>query len=162
MDARIVLRSAAFADGKPIPKRHAGEGENVSPPLTWTGLPEGTRSLALICDDPDAPSPEPWVHWVLYNIPADATGVPEGLPPVLRLADPPGAMQGRNSWASGQTIGYRGPLPPPGHGVHRYYFRLYALGEKLSLQPGLTKKELLAEIKGRVLAEGAWMGTYQR
>ncbi len=159
---RIELSSVAFSNGGPIPRRRTGEGEDLSPRLAWSGLPEGTRELALICDDPDAPTPEPWVHWVLYKIPADTTGLPEGVPKDKRLQLPAGALQGKNSWTAGQTIGYRGPMPPVGHGVHRYYFRLYALNTKLAAESGLSKTALLNAMSRYVLGEGRLMGTYQR
>lgn len=158
----IKLSSPAFQSGKPIPKKYTGEGEDLSPPLEWSGLPEGTQELALICDDPDAPSPEPWVHWVIYKIPLNVTKLPEGIPSTPRLSDPPGAVQGKNSWTSGKTIGYRGPMPPPGHGRHRYYFRLYALDSKLEMEPGATKKQLLAAMQGHILGQGELVGVYER
>ncbi|MGO8751755.1 MAG: YbhB/YbcL family Raf kinase inhibitor-like protein [Thermoguttaceae bacterium] len=160
--AKIRLSSPAFADGQPIPKRHTGEGEDLSPPLAWSELPEGTRELVLICDDPNAPAAEPWVHWVLYKIAPDVAGLPEGITKEKRPAQPPGAVQGRNSWTTGQTIGYRGPMPPVGHGVHRYYFRLYALNTRLTVESGLTKKAILNEMGRHILGEGQLMGTYQR
>jgi Raf kinase inhibitor-like YbhB/YbcL family protein len=158
----IQLTSPAFAEGQPIPRKYSGEGEDVSPPLSWSGLPPETKELVLICDDPDAPTAEPWVHWVIYKIPPDVAGLPEGVPPVPRLKQPPGALQGKNSWPAGQTIGYRGPLPPPNHGRHRYYFRLYALQAKLVMEPAKDKNTVLEEIGDHVLAEGQLMGTYQR
>ncbi|MCS7306079.1 MAG: YbhB/YbcL family Raf kinase inhibitor-like protein [Thermoguttaceae bacterium] len=158
----MELSSSAFRAGGPIPRRYTGEGEDVSPPLEWKGVPEGTKEFALICDDPDAPTPEPWVHWVLYKIPATVSNLPEGLPKTLQLSEPPGAMQGKNSWTSGQTIGYRGPMPPPGHGVHRYHFTLYALDAPLNIQPGETKKNLLKKMEGHILATATLIGTYQR
>ncbi len=158
----IELKSAAFANGAVIPKKYTGEGEDVSPPLSWSGVPAGTKELALICDDPDAPTSEPWVHWVIYKLPPDLAGLPEGVDKAPRLKNPPGALQGKNSWMSGQTVGYRGPLPPPGHGVHHYHFRLYALEARLAVEPGLSKKTLLGEMAGHVLAEGELVGTYAR
>jgi len=158
----IELRSTAFAEGEPIPTKYTGEGQDVSPPLTWSGLPAGTRELALVCDDPDAPTAEPWVHWVIYKIPGDVAELPEGVAKTPHLKQLSGAIQGKNSWPSGQTIGYRGPMPPPGHGRHRYYFKLYALDVKLVLEPGATKTQLLTEISGHVLGEGQLMGTYER
>jgi Raf kinase inhibitor-like YbhB/YbcL family protein len=158
----IQLTSTAFADGAPIPRKYTGEGDDVSPALAWSGLPPDTQELALVCDDPDAPTPEPWVHWVIYKIPADATRLPEGVSKTATLKTPPGALQGKNSWPAGQTVGYRGPMPPPGHGRHRYFFKLYALRSKLTVQPGLSKKQLLAAMAGQILGEGQLMGTYQR
>ena len=158
---KIQVTSTAFAEGQPIPEKYTGQGADVSPPLSWSGVPDGAKELLLICDDPDAPSAEPWVHWVIYKIPATASGLPEGIGKKARLANPAGAFQGKNSWPSGQTIGYRGPMPPPGK-PHRYYFKLYALAAKLPVEPGLTKKALLQEIQDHVLAEGQLMGTYER
>jgi Raf kinase inhibitor-like YbhB/YbcL family protein len=158
----IEVTSTAFEQGQPIPKKHTGDGADLSPPIVWSELPEGTKELALICDDPDAPSSEAWVHWVIYKIPADLGGLPEGVAKDARLKQPKGALQGKNSWSTGQTIGYRGPLPPPGHGKHRYFFRVYALDAPLVAEPGLTKKQLLDEIQDHVLAQGELMGTYER
>lgn len=158
----IELTSTALANGQPIPKKYTGEGEDVSPPLAWSDLPEGTKELALICEDPDAPTEEPWVHWVVYKIPATIKGLKEGISPKPRLTQPAGMLQGQNSWKIGQTIGYRGPMPPPGHGPHRYYFTLYALSVHLVVEPGLSKQVLLKEIENHVLATGELMGTYQR
>lgn len=159
---KIEIASTAFAEGKPIPKKYTGEGADVSPPLSWDTLPEGTKALALICDDPDAPTPQPWVHWVIYNIPANAKGLPEGVAKDAELKEPPGAMQGKNSWPTGQTIGYRGPMPPPGHGTHHYHFKLYALDGPLSIGPGVDKKTLLEKMAGHVIGQGQLIGTYAR
>ena len=157
----IDITSSAFKHGDPIPKKYTGEGVDVSPPLTWKNVPAKAKELVLICDDPDAPTEEPWVHWVIYKIPAGETGLPEGVPRDLRLKHPTGAMQGRNSWPK-DNVGYRGPMPPPGHGTHHYYFRLYALDGHLTIEPGVTKKQLLEEIRDHILAEGVLMGTYER
>jgi Raf kinase inhibitor-like YbhB/YbcL family protein len=155
----MALRSDAFADGQVIPRRYTADGEDLSPPLNWTGVPQGTQELALIVDDPDAPRAEPWVHWVLYKIPADVQALPEGLPPTPTLDFPPGARQGKNSWG---TYGYRGPAPPRGHGTHHYHFRLYALDAPLATAQGLDKQGLLKAMKGHVLAEAELVGTYER
>lgn len=157
----IRVTSTAFTEGQPIPKKYTGEGQDVSPPLAWSNLPAGTKELLLICDDPDAPTDEPWVHWLIYKIPADLTGLPEGIPRDARLKSPKGALQGKNSWPK-DNIGYRGPMPPPGHGTHHYYFKLYALEGHLPVEPGLDKKTLLREIQGHVLGEGQLIGTYER
>ena len=157
----IVLTSTAFAEGQPIPPRHTGDGEDVSPPLRWSALPQDARELALICDDPDAPREEPWVHWVIYKIPANVTGLPEGVAKDLRPVDPAGSTQGRNSWPDGQNTGYRGPAPPKGK-PHRYFFKLYVLDKALPDKPGMTKKELLEAMSGHVIGIGELMGTYQR
>lgn len=157
----IELTSTAFDQGKPIPAKYTGEGEDVSPPLRWANVPEGTRELALICDDPDAPREEPWVHWVIYKLPADIAGLPEGIEPKPELTGPVEALQGKNSWPSGRTIGYRGPMPPPGK-PHRYFFKLYALDTELDAEPGLSKDTLLAKMKNHILGTGQLMGTYKR
>jgi Raf kinase inhibitor-like YbhB/YbcL family protein len=157
----IQVTSSAFTQGHVIPKKHTGEGTDVSPPLSWSNLPEKTKELALICDDPDAPNGD-WVHWVIYKIPADAKGLPEGVPRKSRLKEPAGTVQGKNSWPDAEATGYRGPFPPPGHGVHHYHFKLYALDAPLEAEPGLTKRALLEKMEDHVLAEGELMGTYQR
>jgi hypothetical protein len=147
----MTVTSAAFQQGQRIPRKHTGEGEDVSPPLAWTGAPAETKEFALICDDPDAPTPKPWVHWVAYQIAAATTSLAEG--------NAGGALEGRNGW--GKT-GYRGPMPPPGHGVHRYFFRVYALDQALGLKAGASKEQLLAAMQGHLLAQGELMGTYER
>ncbi|MFZ1932702.1 MAG: YbhB/YbcL family Raf kinase inhibitor-like protein [Thermoguttaceae bacterium] len=154
----IEITSSAFSQGQPIPKKYTGEGIDASPPLRWSNLPSGTKELALICDDPDAPRPKPWVHWVIYKIPADAKGLPEGVPHGRKLKEPAGALQGENSFPA---TGYGGPMPPPGK-PHRYYFKLYALDAPLQVEPGLEKDALLAKMKGHVLGQGELMGTYKR
>ncbi|MBI3838097.1 MAG: YbhB/YbcL family Raf kinase inhibitor-like protein [Planctomycetia bacterium] len=159
----IKLQSSAFADGRPIPKIHTEDGSDISPPLAWENVPAGTRELALVCDDPDAPTTEPWVHWVIYKIPGDLRVLKESIPPQPQLQkDPAGAMQGRNSWTSGRTTGYRGPAPPPGHGTHHYHFRIYALDAALPLEPRSDKPALLRAIHGHVLGQGLLIGTYGR
>ncbi len=157
----IEVTSTAFSQGQRIPQKYSGQGADVSPPLSWSGLPEGAQELVLICDDPDAPTAEPWVHWVVYKIPIEMDGLPEGIERKARLKQPRGVLQGTNSWPAGQNVGYRGPMPPPG-GEHRYFFRLYALEARLVIEPGLNKQRVLEEIKNHVLAEGKLMGTYQR
>lgn len=158
----MKIASEAFRDGDSIPRRYTGDGEDVSPPLAWEGVPAETKELALVCDDPDAPTPQPWVHWVLYEIPADVSRLPEGLPRRAVLASPIAALQGCNSWPKGATVGYRGPAPPPGHGTHHYRFRLYALDAPLTAPAGLDKAALLELIEGHVLAEAEMVGTYRR
>ena len=158
----IRLCSTAFTDGQVIPKQHTGDGQDLSPPLAWESLPEGVKELALICDDPDAPTVEPWVHWVLYKLPPTVRALPVGISGSSRLESPVEALQGRNSWSSGRTIGYRGPAPPPGHGVHHYRFQLYALDCELALHPGVDKRTLLKAMHGHILGQGELVGTYQR
>jgi Raf kinase inhibitor-like YbhB/YbcL family protein len=155
------VTSEAFALGKTIPPKYTGEGEDRSPPLTWGGAPEGTRAFAVIVSDPDAPAGT-WHHWVLYNVPGDVTELPEGLPREAVLQVPAGARQGRNSWPSG-NVGYRGPLPPPGSGPHRYYFSVFALDAPLALDPAeATAEALQTAMADHVLAEAQTMGIYER
>ena len=158
----ITIRSPAFAPGAVIPKDHTGDGKDLSPPLAWEGLPEGTKELALVCDDPDAPTPEPWVHWLLYKLSPTVTELAADIPTGARLETPVRACQGRNSWSSGRTIGYRGPAPPPGHGVHHYHFKLYALDCELNVNPGLDKDTLLKALDRHILGQAELVGTYQR
>ena len=155
----FTIRSSAFADQARIPKRFTGDGEDVSPELSWSGVPAGAKELALICDDPDAPTPEPWVHWVIYKIPTTATGLRENIPKTGSMSEPAGAMQGVNSWG---TIGYRGPAPPKGHGVHHYHFKLYAVDTALNVAAGVDKKKLLSAMQGHIVAQGELVGTYER
>jgi Raf kinase inhibitor-like YbhB/YbcL family protein len=151
----LTLTSPAFKDGQPIPQKFTCQGADVSPALQWTAAPPSTKSLVLICDDPDAPAGT-WVHWVLYNLPPRATGLPEGVPTAETLNN--GARQGVNDF---KRLGYGGPCPPPG-GPHRYFFKLYAVAADVPLKPRATKAEVLRAIAGHVLAEGQLMGTYQR
>jgi hypothetical protein len=155
----LIIRSSAFSDQARIPKRFTGDGEDVSPELSWSGVPAGAKELALICDDPDAPTPEPWVHWVIYKIPTTATGLRENVPKTGSISEPPGAMQGVNSW---NAIGYRGPAPPRGHGVHHYHFKLYVVDTALNMPAGVDKKKLLSAMQGHIVAQGELVGTYER
>lgn len=156
----MSIRSSAFPNGQPIPRKYTGDGADVSPPLAFAGVPVGAKSLALIMDDPDAPTPPPWVHWVIWNLPPDLSGLPEGVPDNPILEQPAGAKQGSNSWGS-NVIGYCGPSPPSGK-VHRYFFKLYALDTLLDLTPGKDKAALLKAMQGHVLAEAQWVGTYKK
>lgn len=151
----LELESTSFVNGKFIPAKYTGEGENVSPPLTWSGVPEGTKSFALISDDPDAPMGT-WVHWVLYDIPAEKRSLPEKIKKDKVLDD--ASKQGKTSFMS---VGYGGPYPPPG-APHRYFFKLYALDKKLNLLPGITKEELLEAMEGHIVGEAELMGKYKR
>jgi Raf kinase inhibitor-like YbhB/YbcL family protein len=155
----LIIRSPAFSNGQPIPRRHTGDGEDLSPPLSWSGIPASARELAMIVDDPDAPTKEPWVHWVIYLLKPTEEGLVEGVPPVISPSFPAGAIQGKNSWGS---VGYRGPAPPKGHGVHRYFFKLYAFDRPLNLPEGLDKKGLLKAIEGHIVDQAELLGTYQR
>lgn len=147
----IRITSKAFIHEGMIPARYTCDGEDISPEIIWKNVPEGAQTLALICDDPDAPS-KTWVHWVAYNIPVSDTCLPAGM-----KADAENCCQGMTDFG---RIGYGGPCPPGG--VHRYFFRMYALDCKLDLKPGATKKELLQAMEGHILAQGELMGTYQR
>lgn len=158
----LTLTCSRFANGESVPQKYTGDGEDMSPPLAWQGAPQGTKEFALVCDDPDAPSPQPWVHWVIYKIPPKVNELPENVPPRSRIESPISAFQGRNSWSSGRTIGYRGPAPPPRHGTHHYHFKLYALDMELDVQPGIDKTSLLKAMQGHVLAEAEVVGTYHR
>jgi Raf kinase inhibitor-like YbhB/YbcL family protein len=158
----ITVTSEAFKSEAAIPKKFTEDGSDVSPSLRWQGVPDGTKELAIICDDPNAPTAEPWVHWVLYKISADVSELPEGVPADAEPKSPVGARQGKNSWKIGRNVGYRGPAPPKGHGVHHYHFRIYALDAPLSLAASADKRELLAAMKGHVWAEGELVGTYER
>lgn len=157
----LHIHSTAFAENQAIPQKYTEDGEDASPPLAWDEPPQGTRELALICDDPDAPTKEPWVHWVIYKIPAATTSLSEHIATQAKLEAPAGALQGRNSWPSGRTTGYRGPAPPPGK-VHHYRFHLYALDAPLAAEPQCTKTQLLHAMQGHVLGEGILQGTYRR
>jgi len=150
----IKITSTAFSEGSMIPKRYTCDGEDISPPLGWSGVPEGTKSLALICDDPDAPMGI-WVHWVLFNIPASVKDLPDSLPPAEALEN--GAKHGENDFGK---LGYGGPCPPGG--THRYYFKLYALDMQITLKSGITKAQLLKAVEGHILAEGQLVGKYKR
>src|SRR4051794_33884318 len=151
----IVLKSPAFEEGRPIPPKYTGDGQDVSPPLTWSGVPHGTRSLVLLCEDPDAPRGT-WAHWVLFNLPPESRQLDEGAPAQPTL--PSGASHGTNDFGK---LGYGGPAPPPGK-KHRYYFKLTALNSTLDLAPGAKRADVLAAMEGHVLAEGWLMGTYAR
>ena len=153
------LMSPAFDFSEQIPKIHTGDGEDCSPALQWENAPEETKSFVLIMDDPDAPVGT-WVHWVLYDLPATLTELPQGVPKTE--AGPGGSSHGV-CWGVDkfERVGYHGPLPPPGR-PHRYFFKLYALNRILGLKPRATKAQLLAAFSGHVVTEATLMGTYQR
>ena len=151
----LRLSSNAWKHGERIPTRHTADGEDLSPPLVFEGAPPGTAAFALICDDPDAPAGT-WVHWVVYDLPGNVTGLPEGVRRDPRLPD--GTQQGRNGW---NRIGYNGPSPPRGR-PHRYRFRLYALREPLRGKPGLTASEVERAARDRAIESATFMGTYGR
>jgi Raf kinase inhibitor-like YbhB/YbcL family protein len=145
----LQLTSRAFNEGQPIPTRYSCEGENASPPLTWESLPDGTRSVALIVHDPNAPIGD-FVHWVGWNIDPEAGGLDEG-------AHAP--VEGANGFGED---GYGGPCPPPGDGAHRYFFELFALDTELDLEPGASRDQLEDAIEGHVLGGAELVGTYER
>lgn len=157
----MKIVSKAFSKSGPIPTRYTGEGEDISPPLDWSDVPERCRSFALLCDDPDAPGRSleyPFCHWIIFNIPSDVRGLPEGIPPVGQVQIPVSAIQGKNSFGE---IGYSGPLPPRGTGVHRYLFRLYALDTELEFGPGVERAPVLAAMTGHILDTAELVGTYE-
>lgn len=153
----IELRSDAFGSDEPIPERYTRDGENVSPPLRWSKLPEGTRELAIIVDDPDAPTR--FVHWIAYKIPPEAGGLPEGVQRRPSARQAAVGAQGRNSF---RNVGYDGPAPPRGDGAHHYHFHVYALDEPLPGKDSLDERALRAAMRGHVLDEGELVGTYER
>lgn len=154
----LKITSPAFEDGGPMAAKYTCEGQDIAPPLQWEGIPDGTRSLALIMDDPDAPDPAApkmtYVHWVLYNLPPDAGGLPEG---VTSSNLPAGTLEGVNDW---RRTGYGGPCPPIGR--HRYFHKLYALDVVLENLKQPTKKRLLEAMEGHVIAQAEVVGTYQK
>lgn len=154
----LTLKSSAFDNGNPIPAKYTCEGEDISPPLTWEGVPQTARSLVLIVDDPDAPDPKApkmtWVHWVLYNIPPDVSSLSEGM---TSAKLPPGAKEGLNDW---KRMGFGGPCPPIGR--HRYFHKLYALDTVLEEMNKPTKAKVEAAMKGHVIAQTEFVGTYQK
>lgn len=151
----FTLTSSAFGAGAAIPAQYTCKGADTSPALEWGGSPAAAASFAMIMDDPDAPAGT-WVHWVLWNVPAKAHTLPQGVPKREQLGD--GSLQGRSSF---KKIGYNGPCPPAGQ-THRYFFRLYALDTKLSLAAGASRDQLDAAMKGHVLAQAEYMGTFHK
>ena len=151
---KMEIKSSAFNEGSIIPGKYTCDNIDISPPLEWSQVPDGTKTFALICDDPDAPMGT-WVHWVLFNLPGNILALSENVPKLEILKN--GARQGKNDFGK---IGYGGPCPPGG--THRYYFKIYALDKELDAKPGITKKELLKAMEGHILAEGQLMGRYKR
>ena len=151
---QMEIISSAFDEGTMIPKKFTCDDLDISPPLKWSKIPEGTKTFAIICDDPDAPMGI-WVHWIVFNLPANINELSEDIPPLETLPD--GAKQGRNDFGK---IGYGGPCPPGG--THRYYFKIYALAKVLNVEAGITKSELLKAMEGNILSEGQLMGRYKR
>ncbi|HEY3249967.1 MAG TPA: YbhB/YbcL family Raf kinase inhibitor-like protein [Ignavibacteria bacterium] len=150
----IKIKSAVFEEGGMIPKKYTCDGENISPPLSWADAPDGTKTYALICDDPDAPAGT-WVHWVMYNMPANTKELSEAVSAKKNIDN--GAIQGINDF---RKTGYGGPCPPGG--THRYFFKIYALNTSLDLRGDVTKDQLLSAMSGHILAEGQLMGKYSK
>jgi Raf kinase inhibitor-like YbhB/YbcL family protein len=148
------ITSTAFTQGNPIPAVYTCTGRKISPPLAWNNAPAGTQSFALIVDDPDAPGGT-WTHWVIYNIPSTEVGLAEDNQPLERLGN--GSLSGKNSWGK---VGYGGPCPPSG--MHRYFFKFYALESALSLSSGATAAQLVQAMQGHILATAELMGTYSK
>ncbi|HEX3645938.1 MAG TPA: YbhB/YbcL family Raf kinase inhibitor-like protein [Vicinamibacterales bacterium] len=158
---RIAVTSPTLKADEPMPRDYTPDGRNLSPPLSWSNLPAATREIAVVCEDPDAGNPPPFVHWVIYKIPATATGLPEGIPIDPAAAMPSeigGAIQGVSGFR--RPI-YRGPAPPPGK-PHHYHFVVYALDADLGLKPGLSRGDLLAAIDGHVIGRGELVSIYER
>lgn len=147
----LTITSSVFEHGGRIPSRHTCEGEDLSPALQWSRSPEHTTELALVCHDPDAPLTMGFTHWIVYGIPPDITGLDEGVTGAF--------VEGRNSFGE---LGYRGPAPPPGHGVHHYYFHLYALSSRLRAAPGVSREELLALADAHIMEQARVVGTFSR
>ena len=154
-EPRMELKSSVLKEGANIPRKHTCDADDVSPLLSWDNAPAGTRAIALIADDPDAPGGT-WVHWVIYDLPADTKELAEGVAKTETLER--GAKQGVNDF---RRVGYSGPCPPPGL-PHRYFFKLYALDAPTNLKPRATKQQLLDAIKGHILSEAQLVGRYQR
>ena len=154
--AKLVIESSAFKAGAVIPAKHTRYGANISPALNWSGIPKEAKELVLICDDADAGE---FTHWLMYAIPAETKGLAEGLSRKPTLDTPKGACQGKNDF---DGVGYGGPEPPSGTGVHRYRFKLFALDANLKLEPGISKSTVLKAMEKHIVAEGELMGTYKR
>ena len=150
----IKVTSSAFAEGALIPAKYTCDGEDISPPLQWDSVHDGTKTIALISDDPDAPMGT-WVHWVLFNLPAETRELQENIPPVETL--PNGAKQGKSDFG---RIGYGGPCPPSG--THRYFFKIYVLDTEIDLPAGAKKAQLVKAMEGHILAQGQLIGKYKR
>jgi Raf kinase inhibitor-like YbhB/YbcL family protein len=155
----LTVSSSAFTDGQPIPEEYTAYGKGRSVPLSWSSLPSGTRSIAVVMDDPDAKGPRPFVHWLIYNIPAETKSLDAGLPTKPRLDTPKGALQGSNST---KATGYFGPRPPQGDPPHHYQIKVYALDEALKIDPGADEDKLLEAMKGHILGQGQVVGTVQK
>jgi Raf kinase inhibitor-like YbhB/YbcL family protein len=159
LDMALILRSPAFQNDREIPIVYTGEGENISPPLEWSNVPRDVREFVLICDDPDNSGDNEFVHWLAYRISPETTMLPAGVVPTEQLLVPVRMDQGRNSAGK---IGYVGPLPPVGHGVHHYVFKLFALNEELGTPPGANRSELENAMEGHIVDAAQLIGKYER
>ena len=157
--AALRVSSPGFADRRPVPDVYAAEGQNVSPPLSWSAGPAGTQSYAVLMEDPDVSDDPPFVHWLLYDVPASVTRLDEAVPGGPAPPVPDGARQGRNEYGS---LGYYGPRPPKGDPAHAYHVQVFALDRVLGLPFGATRAEVLDAMRGHVLAAGETVGTYER
>jgi len=155
----VTVSSPAFKDGQTIPEEFTAYGKGKSVPLSWSGLPAGTRSITVIIDDPDARTPRPFVHWLIYNIPPDTKSLDSGLPTKPKLDLPRGALQGTNSR---QSVGYFGPRPPQGDPPHHYHIKVFALNQELKLDPGADEPALTKAMEGHLLGQGELTGTVQK
>jgi Raf kinase inhibitor-like YbhB/YbcL family protein len=155
----LSVESPAFAAGQPIPPTYSAYGEDASPPLKWSQAPEGTQSFVVLMEDPDAAEPKPFVHWVLYNLPADARELRTGVPTQVRVADLGNPEQGKNSRGN---VGYFGPKPPKGDPAHHYHFQVFALDQRLTVPLGATRADVVKAMTGHVLAKGEVVGTFAK
>ena len=155
----VSLSSAGFNQGGKIPRIYSGEGENLSPPLLWEAGPAETKEWVLICEDPDAPRLEPFIHWIISKIPPEVVALPEGVPCVREPESTFGAIQSYNGKG---LLGYTGPFPPSGHGIHNYHFQLFAIDKRLMAGQDLSLEELVTNMRGHVVAKGNLVGTYER
>lgn len=152
----ITVKSADFVSGERIPDKHTWKHENVSPHLTWSKVPIETKSITVICDDPDAPG-KTWVHWIMFNLPTDTQELAPGITKDKKLAN--GALQGTNDF---NQVGFDGPWPPSGHGDHHYHFKIYALDTMINLAAGATKQQLEKAMHNHIIAQGKLVGVYSR
>lgn len=160
--AALTVTSSVLTQGQPMPVDYTADGKNISPPIAWSNVPAGTKELALICEDPIAPTPQPFVHWIVYKIPATAKGLPENMP--SDAATPmPGELKGTIQGLSGfRRPMWRGPAPPKPGVAHQYHFIVYALDAPLEVAEGLNKTQLLEAMKGHIIGQGEIMATYER
>jgi Raf kinase inhibitor-like YbhB/YbcL family protein len=161
--AELEVMSSAFGNGGAMPKKYTQEGDNVSPPLQWRGVPQGAVELVLVCEDPDAPLPQPALHWLAYRIPATVVQLREGIAPwpevIVGMGSGVMMRQGQNI---SKKVGYTGPMPPVGHGVHHYHFQLFALDAAPNVGESPDREALYKAMEGHVLAQGELVGTYER